>query len=456
MSLLERRISHTSLIGFAWPTILSYVFVNIYFIIDGIFVSQSLGTSALAAVNIAMPVFGVTMAIATMIGTGGSAFVASLIGEGKLQEARSGFSLLVLFCLVSSGILSALGLLWHEPLLLLLGAEAGVYELCRAYLLPLLIATPFMLAGMVLDSFFVVEGRPRFSMFSVLLGGTINVALDYLILFVWGMGIEGAALATSIGYSLSALIGLGYFGLWRKGTLRLVNPAKDWRIVTKSMSNGMSEIVVMVAGSVIIIVMNRTLMELVGEDGVAAASIIQYTEELLSAIYLGYAEGIAPLMSYRQGTGEWKEVRRIYECSLHIISVFAVTTFLVSFLIASPLIKAFAGEVSAVYDMAMHGFHIFAVSFLFMGFNTYSSSLFTALNDGRTSALLSGWHSICFLFCLLFLPRFFGLNGVWIAQPMAELLALLLAMNCFRQRGLRTRPKLVALEAKARATAGIN
>lgn len=437
MSLLERRISHASLIGFAWPTILSYVFVNIYFIIDGIFVSQALGTSALAAVNIAMPVFGVTMAIATMIGTGGSALIASLIGEGKLQEARHDFSLLVLFCLLSSGILSVLGLIWHEPLLRLLGAEAGVYELCRAYLLPLLIATPFMLAGMVLDSFFVVEGRPRFSTCSVMLGGTVNVALDYLFLFVWGMGIEGAALATSIGYSLSALIGLGYFGIWSKGTLRLVSPARDWRIVTKSMSNGMSEIVVMVAGSVIIIVMNRTLMELVGEDGVAAASIIQYTEELLSAIYLGYAEGIAPLMSYRQGTGEWKEVRRIYECSLHIISVFAVATFLVSFLIASPLIKAFAGEVSAVYDMAMHGFHIFAVSFLFMGFNTYSSSMFTALNDGRTSALLSGWHSICFLICLLFLPRVFGLNGVWIAQPMAELLALLMAVNCFRQRGFR-------------------
>ena len=440
MSLLERRITHASLIGFAWPTILSYVFVNIYFIIDGIFVSQALGTSALAAVNIAMPVFGVTMAIATMIGTGGSALVASLIGKGKLQEARRGFSLLVLFCLLSSGILSALGLFWQEPLLRLLGAEAGVYELCRSYLLPLLIATPFILAGMVLDNFFVVEGRPRFSMCSVVLGGTVNVALDYLFLFVWGMGIEGAALATSLGYSLSAMIGLGYFGLWRKGTLRLVPPAKDWQIVMKSMSNGMSEIVVMVAGSVIIIVMNRMLMELAGEDGVAAASIIQYTEELLSAIYLGYAEGIAPLMSYRQGTEERKEVRRICECSLHIISVFAVATFLGSFLVASPLIAAFSGDVSAVYDMAMHGFRIFAVSFLFMGFNTYSSSLFTALNDGKTSALLSGWHSVCFLLCLLFLPRISGLNGVWIAQPMAEFLALLMAINCFRQRGFGAKP----------------
>ncbi|MBR6266870.1 MAG: MATE family efflux transporter [Selenomonadaceae bacterium] len=435
MSLLERRISHASLIGFAWPTILSYVFVNIYFIIDGIFVSQALGTSALAAVNIVMPVFGVTLALATMIGTGGSALVASLIGEGKLREARGGFSLLVLFCLVSSGLLCVLGLLWQEPLLRLLGAEAGVYELCRAYLQPLLIATPLILAGMVLDNFFVVEGRPRFSMCSVILGGTVNVLLDYLFLFVWGMGIEGAALATSIGYSLSVLIGLGYFGLWRKGTLRLVTPVKNWQIVTKSMFNGMSEIVVMLAGSVIIIVMNRTLMELVGEDGVAAASIIQYTEELLAAVYLGYAEGIAPLMSYRQGTGEWKDVRRIYECSLHIISVFAAVTFLMSFLIAGPLIAAFAGNVSAVYEMAVHGFHIFAVSFLFMGFNTYSSSLFTALNDGRTSALLSGWHSICFLSCLLLLPRAFGLNGVWIAQPVAELLALFLAINCFRQRG---------------------
>ena len=434
MSLLARNINHGSLMGFAWPTILSYVFINIYFIIDGVFVSQALGTSALAAVNISMPVFGVIMAIATMIGTGGSALIASLIGAGKLREARQGFSLLVLFCLSSSAILSAFGVLLQEPLLRLLGAEAGVYELCRGYLLPLLVATPFMLAGMVLDSFFVVEGRPRFSMCSVLLGGTANILLDYLFLFVLGMGIEGAALATSIGYSLSALIGLGYFGLWRRGTLALVHPASDWKIIGKSLSNGMSEIVVMLAGSIIIIVMNRMLMAMVGENGVAAASIIQYTEELLASIYLGYAEGVAPLTSYRQGTGNWNEVRRICECSLHIIALFAVTTFLASFLVAEPIMGIFAGNNAAVYNMAMHGFRIFAASFLFMGFNTYSSSLFTALNDGKTSAFLSAGHSLCFLACLLLLPRACGLDGVWLAQPVAELLALLMAMSCFKRR----------------------
>ncbi len=433
MSLLERKITHTSLVGFAWPTILSYIFVNIYFIIDGVFVSQALGTSALAAVNITMPVFGAVMAIATMIGTGGSALIASMIGERKLQEARRGFSLLVLFCLASSGFLSLVGLFFQEPLLHLLGAEDGVQELCRAYLLPLLATAPFMLAGMVLDSFFVVEGRPRFSMASVLLGGTVNVALDCLFLFVLGMGMEGAAWATGIGYSLSVLIGLGYFGLWRKGTLRLVRPTADWKIVGKSMSNGMSEIVVMLSGSVIIVVMNHTLMALAGEDGVAAASIIQYTEELLSAIYLGYAEGVAPLMSYRQGTGEWEKVQCIYRYSLHIITAFAIAAFLSSFLVARPLIMVFAGDASAVYDMAMHGFHIFAVSFLFMGFNTYSSSLFTALNDGRTSALLSAGHSLCFLVCLLLLSCTLGLDGVWLAQPVAEFLALLMAVSCFRR-----------------------
>jgi putative MATE family efflux protein len=421
---------------FAAPTILSFVFLNIYFIIDGVFVARAVGTAGLAAVNITMPVFGVMLALATMMNTGGSALIASLIGEGKLDTARKGFSFLLLSCVAGSALLAALALLFLRPLVGILGADAGLLPLCEDYIIPLVISGPFIMGGIILDGFLIVEGRPMLSMASSLFGGFINIALDYVFLFQWGMGIEGAGIASGIGYSVSALIGLFYFGVRRKGTLRLVRPVPHWAILRKSASNGVSEMVSMLSGSVVIIVLNNTMMGLAGENGVAAISIAQYVEELLTSAYLGYAEGVAPLMSYNHGARDFEKVRRIFRFSLRIVAAFGVFTFLISLWVAEPVVAAFAEGSEAVFQMAVHGFHIFAVNFLFVGFNIYASSFFTALNDGRISALLSFCHTLVFMLgMLLLLPCFFGVDGVWLANPAAEILAMGLSFWMFREKG---------------------
>ncbi len=436
MSRLAREITYRSLLRFAAPTILSFVFLNIYFIIDGVFVARAVGTAGLAAVNITMPVFGVMLALATMMNTGGSALIASLIGEGKLDTARKGFSFLLLSCVAGSALLAALALLFLRPLVGILGADAGLLPLCEDYIIPLVISGPFIMGGIILDGFLIVEGRPMLSMASSLFGGFINIALDYVFLFQWGMGIEGAGIASGIGYSVSALIGLFYFGVRRKGTLRLVRPVPHWAILRKSASNGVSEMVSMLSGSVVIIVLNNTMMGLAGENGVAAISIAQYVEELLTSAYLGYAEGVAPLMSYNHGARDFEKVRRIFRFSLRIVAAFGVFTFLISLWVAEPVVAAFAEGSEAVFQMAVHGFHIFAVNFLFVGFNIYASSFFTALNDGRISALLSFCHTLVFMLgMLLLLPCFFGVDGVWLANPAAEILAMGLSFWMFREKG---------------------
>ena len=436
MSRLAREITYRSLLRFAAPTILSFVFLNIYFIIDGVFVARAVGTAGLAAVNITMPVFGVMLALATMMNTGGSALIASLIGEGKLDTARKGFSFLLLSCVAGSALLAALALLFLRPLVGILGADAGLLPLCEDYIIPLVISGPFIMGGIILDGFLIVEGRPMLSMASSLFGGFINIALDYVFLFQWGMGIEGAGIASGIGYSVSALIGLFYFGVRRKGTLRLVRPVPHWAILRKSASNGVSEMVSMLSGSVVIIVLNNTMMGLAGENGVAAISIAQYVEELLTSAYLGYAEGVAPLMSYNHGARDFEKVRRIFRFSLRIVAGFGVFTFLISLWVAEPVVAAFAEGSEAVFQMAVHGFHIFAVNFLFVGFNIYASSFFTALNDGRISALLSFCHTLVFMLgMLLLLPCFFGVDGVWLANPAAEILAMGLSFWMFREKG---------------------
>lgn len=436
MSRLAREITYKSLLRFAAPTILSFVFLNIYFIIDGVLVARAVGTAGLAAVNITMPVFGVMLALATMMNTGGSALIASLIGKGKLDTARKGFSFLLLACVAGSALLAALALLFLRPLVGILGADAGLLPLCEDYIIPLVISGPFIMGGIILDGFLIVEGRPMLSMASSLFGGFINIALDYIFMFQWGMGIEGAGVASGIGYSVSALIGLSYFGVRRKGTLFLVRPAPCWDILRKSASNGVSEMVSMLSGSVVIIALNNIMMTLAGENGVAAISIAQYVEELLTSAYLGYAEGVAPLISYNHGARDFGKIRRIFRFSLRIVAVFGAATFLLSLVVANPVVALFAEDNEAVFQLAAHGFRLFAVSFLFVGFNIYASSFFTALNDGRTSALLSFCHTLVFLLgMLLLLPQFLGLNGVWLANPAAEILALGLAFWFFREKG---------------------
>ncbi|MBQ7514648.1 MAG: MATE family efflux transporter [Schwartzia sp.] len=436
MSLLARGITYRSLLRFAAPTILSLVFLNVYFIIDGIFVARAVGTAGLAAVNLTMPLLGVMMALATMISTGGSAKIASLLGEKKTELARKGFTFLVVFCVFGSTILAVAALLLLQPLLGLLGVDAGIFPLCRAYIAPLLMSAPFIMGGVILDGFFIVDGRPSLSMISGMVGGFINLALDYLFLFHWGMGIEGAGIASGIGYSFAALIGLAYFGLWRGGTLFLVKPAPCWGILRQSVLNGVSEMVTMLSASVVIVVTNNLMMEFAGENGVAAISIAEYVQQLLTSVYMGYAGGVAPLMSYNHGARDFVKIRRIFRFSLRIIAVFGILTFLLGFAVADPVVAAFAGGNRDVFQMAAHGFRIFAFSFLFVGFNVYASSFFTALNDGRTSAILSFCHTLVFLLgMLLLLPRFFGINGVWLANPAAEILAMGLAFWLFREKG---------------------
>ncbi len=436
MSLLARKISYRSLLSFAAPTIMSFVLLNIYFMIDGVFVARAVGLEALAAVNLTMPILGLMMALAAMVSTGGSAQIASLLGEGKTALARQGFTFLVLAAVLGSALIGAAALLFLEPLLRLFGADAGLLPLCRAYALPLIFSQPFVMGGMLLEGFFLVEGRPTFSLVSGTLGGFINIALDYLFLFCWGMGIEGAAIASGIGYSCSALFGLAYFGLWRGGTLFLVRPVPCWSILVKSALNGSSEMVTMLSASVVIAAMNRIMMGFAGEIGVAAVSIAQYVQELLTSVYLGYAEGVAPLMSYSHGARNFGNIRRIFHCSLRILAVFGAVTALLGFTVADSVVAVFAAGDGAVFQEAVRGFRICAVGFLLVGFNIYASSFFTALNDGRRSALLSFFHTLVFLLGLLFLlPRFFGVEGIWLAIPAAEFLAVIMAYWMVRAQG---------------------
>ena len=433
---ISAKITLASLLAFTLPTIIANVFMSIYTTVDGIFVANLVGTQALSAVNIVMPFLMVTIAIGTMLGTGGSALVAKKLGEGKTEAARRNFSLLVIVCFVTSALLSALGLLFKEPVLTLLGADESIYYYCEAYASPLFVIIPFAMLGIVFQMFFIADGKPHYGMAFSIAGGLMNILLDYLLIAKAGMGIRGAAIATGIGYAFPAVIGLFYFTFKRTGNLYFVKPRPDKTVILKAGANGSSEMVTMLSTSIVTIAMNNIMIRLAGADGVSAITILLYAQTLLSSVYMGYATGIAPITSFNFGKGDTDNLKKIHRISLRTIAAASVITFLASFFLAKPIIQVFARAGTSVYNMAMNGFLIFAVGFLFMGFNVYSSSMFTALNNGKVSAILSFFRTLVFLLAaLLIFPAVWNVTGVWIAMPAAEALSILMTIYYFRKMG---------------------
>jgi putative MATE family efflux protein len=426
---LNKKINYKNLIGFAIPTIISNVFMSIYMTIDGIFVSNFVGTDALSAVNIVMPFLMVSIALGTMLATGGSALVSKIIGENNINEARRSFSLITLVSLIMGVILVLVSMLFKEQILRMLGADETIYTLVETYAETIFYIVPFAILGILFQIFFITEGKPLLGMSLSVIGGVMNIVFDYILIAKLNMGLQGAALATGIGCFFSFIVGSIYFAVARKGTLYFVKPKFVWNTVNKSISNGASEMVTMLSSSIIVVLMNNIMIRLAGVDGVSAITIILYAQSLLSSVYVGYSVGIAPIISFNYGKNDGEKIKKINTISLKFLTYTSLISFLSSLLLADPIIKVFTASGTPVYSMALEGFLVFSGAFLFMGYNIYASALFTALNNGKVSALLSLFRTfILQVLTLIIFPAVFDVKGVWIATPVTELLSLIMSI----------------------------
>ena len=433
---LDIKISPISLIKFALPTVIAQIFMGIYSMVDGIFVSNVIGTDALSAVNIVMPYVMVVLAFGVMIGTGGNAIISAQLGEGKAKEAKENFTLLCIVCLIGCGIISALSIIFRRPLLQLLGASELLMDRCMDYALPLFCVAPLALLGMALQSFFIANGTPGLGMGFSIAGGVVNIFLDWLLIAQLRMGTTGAALATGIGYSIPAVLGILYFLIGTKGDLHFTAPKWRGKVVLKAVVNGSSEMVAMMSSGITTALMNNVVMRLAGEDGVAAISILIYAMSLLTSGYMGYAMGVAPITSYNYGAGNREKLRQANRYNYAVIAVSQLVMYLLGLLLHKSIISIYASAGTEVYAMAEGGYFIFSLAFLLMGFNMYSSSLFTALGDGKTSALISFFRGLIFLSIFVYiLPAIFGLNGLFAAMPMAELVGVGLSFWFVMKKG---------------------
>jgi len=422
------------LLKFSFPTILSMIIMSTFGIVDGIFVSRLIDPIALAPVSVVWPFLSFAMALGLMLGVGGNAMIAKKIGEGREVEGRQNFSLITLVSLLVAIAMMAVGLLFPDFILDVLGADAFIRDMALDYLQPLLWFLPSIMLGMVTQQFLITVGKAHYGAVTALFGGIISATLNFVFIRVLDMGIQGAALATCIGYTLSSVVGVVYFTFARKGTLYFVMPRLDFMALGRACVNGASEMVTMLAGSVTTVLMNNVLLDLGGAEAQAAAGVMFAGMGVFSALFIGYASGVAPVISYNYGKGDTANLKLSYANSLRLIGILSVLSIVLAFLSTNLLLWVYDIPTgTAMHEMATTGLRFMAAGFTFMGFNAFGSMFFTALNNGVVSSVLSFFRTLVFVFiAFLTLPVVFGLTGAWAAMPAAEVLGIFMTVFFFK------------------------
>lgn len=430
---LDQDFTLGGLLRFALPTTIMMLVTSLYTIVDGVLTSRLVGENALAAINIAYPAISIVLAAGIMLGTGGSAVVSHRMGTGDLEGARRTFSFLAVISVCVGAVFSLLGLWGAEPLARLLGASDLLLTDTVRYLRILLLFAPMSMLQLLFESFFVAAGRPGLGLGLTIAAGVTNGVLDWLYMGPLSMGIRGAAVATVTGYCIPAVCGVLFFLLRRDG-LRFARPRADWRLLGRACFNGSSEMVTNLSTAVTTFFFNIIMLDLLGEAGVAAITIILYAQFLLVSLFLGFSMGVAPVFSFNQGAERYDRMRAAFRHCSRFILCASVAILAAALLLAPVIVGVFSPAGTLVNALALDGFRRFSPTFLFAGVNIFASALFTALSDGRTSALISFARTFGFLMAgLLLLPRIIGVPGVWLAVPVAEGLSCLLSIGFLRR-----------------------
>ena len=427
---LSDHFNYRRLFRFTLPSIVMMIFTSIYGVVDGLFVSNFVGKTPFAAINLVMPFIMILGGVGFMIGTGGSALVSKTMGQNEPENARRIFSMMIELTLLVGALLSIVGIVFIEPIARLFGASEAMLPDCVLYgRIVLAFNAAFMLQN-VFQAFLVTAERPHMGLYVTVAAGVTNMALDALFIAVFKWGVAGAAIATGLSQCVGGLIPLIYFIRPNKSPLRLKLAALQLPPILQACANGSSELMNNISGSLVSIAYNAQLMKYAGENGVAAYGVLMYVQFIFIAIDVGYAVGCAPIVGYHYGAQNHGELKNMLRKSLFLMSISGVVLTLLAAALAAPLARLFVGYDQALFDMTRHAFRLFSLSFLLAGINIYVSSFFTALNNGAVSAIVSFLRTLVFqMLCVLVLPIFLGIDGIWWAMAVAEVFAFILSLS---------------------------
>lgn len=433
---LQEHFTYPKLLRFTVPTIIMMIVTSIYGVVDGLFVSNVVGKTAFAAVNLIMPFPMILSAAGFMVGTGGSALISKTLGEGDAEKANRMFSMLIDLTVLFGIFAAALSIALIRPIAIWMGAEGEMVELCVQYGRILLLAQPFAMLQYEFQSFLVTAEKPNFGLFITIGAGVTNMALDALFLLVFHWGVTGAALATALSQVVGAGIPLLYFIISKKSTLRLGRFSFDAKALLKTCANGSSELMSNISMSIVNILFNAQLMHFAGENGVAAYGVIMYVSFIFCGVFLGYSTGVAPVVGFHYGARDDAELKSLLKKSMTLLGALAVVLTALAELLSRPFAGIFVGYDPDLLAMTTRALRLYSLMYLINGFNIFASSFFTALNNGLVSAVISFLRTLVFqIGCVLVLPVLLDIDGIWLSVVAAEFLAAILSAGCiFRYR----------------------
>lgn len=429
---LSNHFTYSRLIRFVIPSVAMMIFTSVYGVVDGLFVSNFVGKTPFAAVNLIMPFCMILGAFGFMFGTGGTALVAKTLGEGNEERANQIFSMLIYVALALGILLALFGIVFVEPIALKLGADISMLGYCVIYCRIVLLGLPFFMLQNMFQSFLIAAEKPKMGLMVTIAAGVTNMVLDALFIALFQWGVAGAAAATALSQFVGGMVPLLFFAGKNSSKLRLTKARMMGKELLRTCTNGSSELVTNVSLSLVCMLYNMQLLKIAGENGVAAYGVIMYVNFIFISIYLGYAFGTAPIVAFHYGARNAAELQNVLKKSLKILLAAGILLFGVAFLLSDMLAKIFVGYDAELYAMTARGFRLYAVSYLLAGFNIYGSSFFTALNNGIVSAVISFLRTVVFeVAAIMILPVFFRLDGIWCAITVAETASLLITAVFF-------------------------
>lgn len=429
---LSDHFDHAKLLKFTWPTILMLVFTGIYYIVDGLFISNFVGKTAFAAVNLIFPFLMIPSAIVFMITSGGSALVSKTMGEGDDEKANRLFTMLIRLTLYTGIVLTAVCLWLLEPVAKFFGAEGEMLDYCIRYGRIMILGTVPYMGQFSFQPFFAASEKPRFGMWVTVIAGVTNMIGDAFLVGWLRLSVEGAAFASVLSQIVGFIIPLIYYSRKNSSRLRLTTPVWDLKAIAKTCSNGSSEMVTNLSLGIVNMLYNIQLMELVGEDGVAAYGVIMYSATIFIYIMIGYAVGLTPVVGYHYGANNLEELHSLLIKSASIMFMMGAFLTGMAEILSEYVARIFVGFDQQLMIMTTRAFRIYSIAYLILPLNILASAYFTGLNNGLISALISFSRTFVLqIASILLLPIIIGLDGIWFATVVAESLSLIVSISCF-------------------------
>ncbi len=426
---ISDHFTYKKLFRFVLPSIAMMMFTSIYGMVDGLFVSNFVGDTAFASINLVMPFLMILGGMGFMVGSGGTALVAKTLGEGDREKANKYFSIMVQFTILLGVILTVLGLVFMRPIAYFLGATDEMMGDCVTYgRLVIVFTTAFMLQN-VFQSFLIAAEKPKLGLFATLGAGITNMVLDALFIAVFDLGVAGAALATGISQCVGGVLPFIYFAKKNSSLLRFKITSLKFTPIIKACANGSSELMNNISASIVSMLYNFQLLDYIGENGVSAYGVLMYVQFLFVAVYIGYSIGVSPIVGYNFGAESHGEMKNIFKKSVIFMGASGIVLTLLAFFLSSPIAKLFVGYNPELYELTCHAFKMFAPAFLVSGFNIFVSGFFTALNNGAVSAAVAFLRTMLFQTAsILILPAIIGEDGIWLSIIVAEIFSFFISL----------------------------